>query len=106
METKLCKDCQHYLPATHPLMNGNGQPFYVIPMCAHPDTKRSMVSGELVTPCISARGGCYGGATNDSICWPDAKLFEQKPPPQLTPVFPALPVETDSRPFWRRLFGG
>ncbi|MBB5509579.1 hypothetical protein [Paraburkholderia atlantica] len=105
---KLCKDCKHaVLP--HPLQMLYGQG-YVQAMCGHPEAKRSVVDGSLEVSCVMARGDGAMGATSLSVCGRDAKLFEQAPPPEPQPelnsyaVVP-MPVERDSRPFWRRLFG-
>jgi hypothetical protein len=104
---KLCKDCKHYASPTHPLSQMTGAPYYAHPMCSHPLAERSVVDGTLQTACIIARGA--GQATDRSVCWPDAKLFEEAPPPEPppepkpAPVY-AIPVE-QSTSFWRRIFG-
>jgi hypothetical protein len=49
------------------------------PMCGHPDARRSVIDGSLLTTCVEARG--VDGATHLPICCQEAKLFEQAPPP-------------------------
>jgi hypothetical protein len=68
-------------------MYGQG---YALAMCGHPDAKRSVVDGSLEVGCVEARGEGAMGATNKSVCWPDAKLFEQAEP---KPVFEPKPYE-------------
>lgn len=81
-DVKLCKDCKHAVmpnPMARLQQAGTGIPIYAMPMCGHPDARRGVVAGELLTSCVTARGACdLLGATDQSICWPDAKLFEEK----------------------------
>lgn len=104
---KLCKDCKHaVLP--HPLASlaqyGAQTPIYIA-MCAHPDAKRSVVDGALQTACMAARGDLPGGATDMAICWPDAKLFEQAPPPEPPKLVEIKTWEPPRAGFLERIFG-
>lgn len=105
---KLCKDCKHAV-MPNPLLNlqlaCNGQTAHYVPMCGHPDAKRSLVDGSLQTTCVEARES----GTDKMICCNEAKLFEQAPPkeePELK-TYSIVPVEvTPEKPsFWRRIFG-
>lgn len=108
---KLCKDCKH-VAMPHPLATlsqYNGQPQIFHPMCAHPDAKRSVVDGSLQVSCFDARGEGSIGASNRSVCWPDAKLFEQRehaPEPEPLQSYSIVEVEMQTKKsFWRCLFG-
>jgi hypothetical protein len=103
---KLCKDCAH---AVFPNES------YVVPMCGHPESRRSVVNGELLTTCVTARGVCEPmGATNESICGIEATLFMERPPaPETKPGAIIMqhgdPVCIDAvygKSWWKRLFGG
>ena len=95
MEPKLCKDCKHAL-WPHPLQQLSGN-FYGTPMCSHPDADRSMVTGCLTTTCATARGDLgVMISSSRTICGPQAKLFEQRPPevpvePYLVSPYPGVP---------------
>lgn len=49
-------------------------------MCSHPEAERSVVDGFTITSCAAARGALAFGPSDKSVCWPDAKLFEKRPP--------------------------
>jgi hypothetical protein len=85
------------------MMNVGYGPNYRDPMCAHPNAKLSVVDGSLQTPCVKARG--EDGATDKSVCWPDAKLFEQAPQPEPQPEMqPYVIAETVvEKSAWERI---
>lgn len=102
---KLCKNCKHAI-LPHPLSGLSGQSV-ANPMCGHPLAKRNVVYGNCETSCIEARGDGCMGATDKSICWPAAKLFEQAPPPPPMPEMKpyAVPPVRERRGFFKRIFG-
>jgi hypothetical protein len=105
---KLCKDCKH---AVLPNPLAQLRPGYesYMPMCGHPSADRDVVYGSLTVSCVSARGHLAGGLTQESICWPDAKLFEQREPKSEVKPGMVVPINTipeQSIGFWQRIFGG
>ena len=86
---KLCRDCKHSV-WPNPLANciGHPGPFYRIPMCGHPDARRSLVNGDLQVECVIARSDAEIFAFNDPrrcdmICGSDGKLFKERAPAPL-----------------------
>lgn len=80
---KLCKDCKHYVAPSNPQYNyAHDTPYYHMPMCGHPEARRSVVNGEFLTSCVNARGASDigDGTTFETICGKGAELFEAPPP--------------------------
>jgi hypothetical protein len=87
---KLCKDCKHCVPPS----------IYSLALCGHEKAERSPYDGFLVEVVHFAR-------TQNGICGPDAKLFEQREPdPQINPgaVVPIEPAPDLRIGFWARIF--
>jgi hypothetical protein len=109
---KLCKDCKHAVLSNPLAQLRPGYESYM-PMCGHPSADRDVVYGSLTVSCVSARGHLACGPTQESICWPDAKLFDQREPePAQEPPRPGSicfeKYQADlGTPWWRRrIFGG
>jgi len=112
---KFCKDCKH-AAIPNALVQAYSQSV-VWPMCGHPDAPREVIYGRLSLTCEEARGAQIAGPNGrTSICYPNAKLFEQVPPPVQIYVDP-FPYATEEefvasmkgpsliKKIWRRIFG-
>lgn len=122
---KLCKDCKHYVAPSNPAMQyPRDTPYYHMPMCGHPEARRSVVNGDFLTSCVNARGvsDIGDGKTFETICGKGAELFEKYEPEQHKVRFIKLDDPNDwssprsicfekykaatDKPWWRRMFGG
>lgn len=76
---KLCKDCKHSV-WPDPIAALYGQKTYTIPMCGHPDARRSLVEGELLDACAGAREDADYMKLADPGCGREGSRFEERPP--------------------------
>ena len=89
---KLCRDCKHSV-WPHSLAQLYGQATYPIPMCGHPEARRSLVNGDLLDTCAGAREDADYMKLAEPGCGRDARRFEERPPPEPSSH------ESDSRPY-------
>jgi hypothetical protein len=112
---KLCKDCKH-VSLANPLLQvqlaAYGRQIEARPMCAHPNAARDCVYGSLTLSCADARIGKFESGLrgqSESICGPDANLFEEKPAPEPAPdagsIVYVQPQEDIKLGWFARLFG-
>lgn len=78
---KLCKDCKHSV-WPDPIAALYGQQTYTIPMCGHPDARRSLVDGALLDSCADAREDADYVRLAEPGCGREGARFEAKPPAQ------------------------
>lgn len=108
---KLCKDCKHSV-WPHPLAALYGTTTYLVPMCGHPDARRSLVNGDLLDTCAGAREEANYMPLAEPGCGRDATRFEERPrAPKEEPIlmgsYAAIDVERPAeRSLWTRIFGG
>lgn len=107
---KLCKDCKHSV-WPNPLAAMYGHTTYAIPMCGHPNARRSLVNGDLLDSCAGARDDAGHMKLAEPGCGREGARFEERPPQIVGAVVKMTREEMAKmyppRKSWiARLFGG